>query len=53
MLPDVDTDDRYMTEQRVLISSSDNFQSFSLGIQCLRGNEGSSLEETRLFSGMK
>jgi len=53
MFPDVDTDDRYMTEQRVLVSSSDNFQSFSLGIQCLRGTEGSSLEKTRLFLGMK
>jgi len=35
MFPDVDTDDRYMTEQRVLIGSSDNLQSFSLGIQSL------------------
>ena len=32
MFPDVDTKDRYMVGQRVLVGSSDDFQSSSVGI---------------------
>lgn len=39
VLPDIDADDGYMSEKRILIGCGDNFKNFRLGIPTLPGCE--------------
>jgi hypothetical protein len=53
MFPDVNTNDRDVAIQWVLVSSGDDFQSLDLGVQALQNRERFSVSEVTIHLGQR